>query len=175
MFITMLAVLTAFVSLVFAYFFFWTIHEDFPPASATGPGVFWPSVAGALLLGSWALTLWSRRWNSADQSWLLYAGLGLATLLALAGGAAMCAGPWFTGLNPTTDVYPAIVWLLAIWTAFHAGVGAIMQVYCLARRWAGGMTAKHDIDIHNVALFWHFVAVTAVIAVGVIAFFPLAK
>ena len=31
MFITMLALLTAFVSLVFAYFFFWTIHDDFPP------------------------------------------------------------------------------------------------------------------------------------------------
>ena len=32
MFITMLAILAAFASLVFGYFFYWTIHEDFPPS-----------------------------------------------------------------------------------------------------------------------------------------------
>src|SRR5690606_18080969 len=31
MFITMLGDMTAFISLVFGYFFYWTIHEDFPP------------------------------------------------------------------------------------------------------------------------------------------------
>jgi hypothetical protein len=33
MFITMLADMTAFVCLVFGYFFFWTVHEDFPPVA----------------------------------------------------------------------------------------------------------------------------------------------
>jgi cytochrome c oxidase subunit I+III len=41
--ITMLAVLTAFVSLVFGYFFFWTVRTDFPPRPTLGPGVFWPT------------------------------------------------------------------------------------------------------------------------------------
>jgi cytochrome c oxidase subunit I+III len=50
-----------------------------------------------------------------------------------------------------------------------------MQAYCLARRLAGRMTARHDIDIGNTALFWHFVALTAVIVVAVIAGFPLVK
>jgi hypothetical protein len=48
-------------------------------------------------------------------------------------------------------------------------------VYCIARRVAGRMTAKYDIDIRNVALFWHFVALTTAITVGVIAGFPLVK
>ena len=60
-FITMLADLTAFISIVFGYFYFWTIHEDFPPPGATGPGVFWPALAGVLSLGAWALTLLARR------------------------------------------------------------------------------------------------------------------
>ncbi len=175
MFITMLAVLTAFVSLVFAYFFYWTVHEDFPPENAKGPGVFWPMVGLGLLLGAWLFTLLARRWNSADRAGLFYGGLGLAWGLALAGGAAMLAGPWFTGLDPTRHVYDAIVWLLAIWTALHAATGALMQAYCFARRVAGKMTARYDIDIHNVALFWHFVAVTAVITVATIAGFPLVK
>lgn len=175
MFITMLAVFTAFVSLVFAYFFFWTIHEDFPPGPEVGPGVFWPCIAGGLLLGAWALTVLSRRWNRADRPGLFYPAMALACLLALAGGAAILAGPWTTGLDPSQHVYPATVWILAIWTALHAGVGIIMLLYCIARRWAGAMTARHDIDIHNVALFWHFVAVTASITIAVIAGFPLVK
>jgi cytochrome c oxidase subunit I+III len=173
MFITMLAVLTAFVSLVFGYFFYWTIHEDFPPDPSPGPGVFWPAIGGALLLAAWALTLLARRWNRRDWAVGFYAALLVAALLEVAGAAALLAGPWLTGLDPKSHVYPATVWLLVIWTALHVLVGLIMQLYCIARRLAGRMTARHDIDISNVALYWHFAALTAVITVAVIAGFPL--
>jgi len=173
MFITMLADLTAFVSLVFGYFFFWTVRPDFVPKPTPGPGVFWPVAAAVLLLGAYALTLCARRWNKRDWSAGFYAGLLIAVVLAVGGGAALIAGPWVTGLNPTRHVYPATVWILVIWTAAHVGVGLIMQLYCLARRFAGRMTARHDIDISNVALYWHFVAVTVAITVAVIAGFPL--
>ncbi|HYG81913.1 MAG TPA: cytochrome c oxidase subunit I, partial [Pyrinomonadaceae bacterium] len=144
MFITMLAVLTAFVSLVFGYFFFWTVHEDFPPTPSPGPGGFWPTVAAALLLGAWALTLLARRWNRLDWSIGFYAGLLSAVGLSLAGGAALLAGPWAAGLDPASHVYPATVWVLVIWTAFQAAVGVVMQLYCVARRLAGRMTARYD-------------------------------
>ena len=175
MFITMLADLTAFASLVFGYFFYWTIHEDFPPTNATGPGVFWPSLAALLLLAAWALTLLARRWNRRDQAGAFYLGLVAACALAVGGGVALLAGPWLTGLDPARHVYPATVWILVIWTAFHAAVGAIMQLYCLARRATARMTARHDIDITNVALYWHFTIITALITVAVIAGFPLVK
>ena len=174
-FITMLAMLTAFACLIFGYFFYWTIHQDFPPASATGPGVFWPCTAAALLLSSWLLTLLARRWNRADNATAFFAGLGTAALLTIAGGAAILAGPWLTGLDPKTHVYPAIVWILAIWVAIHAVTGFLMQAFCLAGRAAGRLTARYDIDIWNVTLFWHFTAVTVVITVAVIAGFPLVK
>lgn len=92
---------------------------------------------------------------------------------AVAGGGALLAGPWLTGLDPTQHVYPAIVWMLAIWTSLHVALGVIMQCYCLARRWAGRMTARYDIDIHNVVLFWHFTVLMVIITVAVIAGFPL--
>jgi cytochrome c oxidase subunit I+III len=172
-FITMLAMLSAFISLVFGYFFFWTVRADFPPRPVPGPGVFWPVVATALLIGAWVLTLLGRRWNKNDNVAGFYAGLVVAAALAVAGAAALLAGPWFTGLKPTSHVYPATVWILVIWTAAQAGVGVIMQLYCVARRLAGRMTARYDIDINNVALFWHFTALTAAITVAVIAGFPL--
>lgn len=173
MFITMLADLTAFVSLVFGYFFFWTIHTDFPPDPSPGPGVLWPAVAGGLLLAAWALTILARHWNKRDSSSSFYTALLIAAALAIGGGLALLTGPWVTGLDPVSHVYPATVWILVIWTAAHVVVGLIMQLYCVARRLAGRMTSRYNIDIANVTLYWHFVAITVVITVGVIAGFPL--
>jgi cytochrome c oxidase subunit I+III len=171
-FITMLADLTAFVCLVFGYFFFWTIHENFPPEPLPGPGVFWPVLAAVLLLAAWALTLLARRWNRRDLALRFYLALLSAIALSLAGSGALLAGPFLSELDPANHVYPAIVWMLAIWTALHVVVGVIMQLYCLARRLFGRMTARYDIDITNVALYWHFTILTVLITVLVIAGFP---
>jgi cytochrome c oxidase subunit I+III len=173
MLITMLGVVTAFMSLVFGYFFYWTARPDFPPQPTTAPGVWWPSVALALTLSAWFLTILARRWNRDDASAWFYVAIALAVLMAGAGGAALMAGPWVTRLDPQSHVYGAIVWTLVIWTAAHAALGMIMHAYCAARRLAGRMTARHDQDIVNVTLYWHFVAFTAVVTVAVIAGFPL--
>jgi cytochrome c oxidase subunit I+III len=173
MFIMMLADMTAFVCLVFGYFFFWTIHESFPPAGVDGPGVLWPAVAAGLVLCAWALTLLARRWNRRDFAPGFYAALLGAVGAAALGGAALIAGPVFTGLDPTRHAYQATVWLLVAWTVLHLGVGAIMLLYCGLRRLAGRMTGRFDIDICNVALYWHFALLTVLITTLVIAGFPL--
>jgi cytochrome c oxidase subunit I+III len=173
MLITMLGDLTAFVSLVFGYFFYWTIHAEFPPAGTTGPGVVWPAIGGALLLGAWALTILARRCNRLEAGFAFHFALGAAGVLAVAGAVALVAAPRLTGLDPTQHVYAAIVWILVVWTAVHAGAGVAMHLYCMARRAAGRLTSRFDIDIANVALYWHFVAFTAFVTVAVIAGFPL--
>ncbi|MGE3176076.1 MAG: cytochrome c oxidase subunit I [Vicinamibacterales bacterium] len=173
MFITMLALLTAFASLVFGYFFYWTVHEAFPPPSLPGPGLAWPSAGAGLVVIAWALTLGARAINRRDRAGLFYASVLGATGCAAAGAAALVAGPWLAGMQPTAHVYPATVWLLVAWSVGHLALGMLMLLYCLARRAAGRMTARHDIDMQNVALFWHFCAITVVITVAVIAGFPL--
>lgn len=172
MFITMLAVLTAYICLVFGYFFFWTVRPDFIPKPTPGPGIFWPTVGGGLLLVAWVLTVFSRRFNKNDLPVAFYGAMVGAVVLSLIGSAALVAGPWRTGLDPVTHVYPATVWLLVLWTVFQVTVGVIMHGYCLARRLAGKMTARYDIDISVVTLYWHFTALTVVITVAVIAGFP---
>jgi cytochrome c oxidase subunit I+III len=169
----MLADFTAFISVVFGYFFFWTVHDDFPPAGAPGPGVVWPSLGLALVLGAWLLTLLARRLNRSGAAWTFYAALGTAVVLAAAGVPALLAGPWLSGLDPTSHSHGATVWLLLCWTALHVALGVIMHVYCVARRIAGRMTAAHDMDLHNVVLYWHFTALTALLTVAVVAGFPL--
>lgn len=173
MFITMVGDMTAFISLVFGYFFYWTIHEDFPPNDAVGPGSFWPLVGGALLVAAWILTVFSRRWNRKDRTRLFYAAIAMASLLGIAGSVGLVLGPWTTGMNPSEHVYPAIVWLLVGWTVVHVAVGIVMLGYCAARRAARRMTHRYDADIVNVTLYWHFIALTVFITVMVIAGFPL--
>jgi cytochrome c oxidase subunit I+III len=171
--ITMLADLTAFISIVFGYFYFWTIHDDFPPAGSRGPGVFWPVLAGLLVAAAWGLTLLGRRLNRSGRAKAFHVSLGGGMLLGLLGAAALLAGPWLTGLDPARHAYPATVWLLMIWSSLHVVIGVIMQFYCIARRLAGRMTARHDIDIHNVTLYWHFTGLMVLISVLVGAGFPL--
>ncbi len=84
-------------------------------------------------------------------------------------------GPWTTRLDPTRHAYDAIVWVLVLWASLHNAVGALMQLYCLARSFAGRLTRTHDIDLRNVVLYWHFAAITALVTGAVIALFPLAN
>jgi cytochrome c oxidase subunit I+III len=170
MLVTELAFLTAYLSLIFGYFFYWTVHEDFPPPSIADPDPVWLISGLGLLLGSWGLTALSVRWNREDRGFGAVAAMSGAVGLAAIGGAALLGSS--IGLDPTVHSYPAIVWVLAGWPALQGFVGGIMQLYCIARRLAGRMDARHDMDIVNVLLFWHFVAGTAVLGVLVLAGFP---
>jgi cytochrome c oxidase subunit I+III len=172
-FITMLAAQAAFWCLVFAYFFYWSIHEDFPPTSSSGPGVVWPVIGGAGLVASWALTMVGRNCNKADRPRAFYGSLGGAIVMAMIGIGALAYGPWVTGLDPQQHVYPATVWVLVAWNGLHVLTGLLMQAYCCARRAAGRMTARYDADMENTVVCWHFTAFTAAVTVAVIAGFPL--
>ena len=177
MFITMLADATAFSGLVFGYYFFWTVHADFPPSGPgmDGPGTVWPMVAMGLTLLSWAMTVAARELNARGQVTAARGLLALGIAVTLASLFAGLAGPWLTGLAPKLHVYGAIVWTLAIWTATHAGVGVICQSYTLARSIAGRMTPEHDADIRNITVYFHFLALTAIVTYATIGLFPLAS
>jgi heme/copper-type cytochrome/quinol oxidase subunit 3 len=171
MFITMVGDGTAFASLVFGYFFYWTIHPDFTAGQA-GPGWQWPMAALALFGAAWAAMVAARELNARGSAGLMRLALAVAVLLTLAASAAAFAGPWQHAMQPTAHVYPAIVWVLVMWVLAHAFVGIVMQLYCLARSLGGYLTAEHDLEIHVAALYWHFLAITAVVTFAVIGLFP---
>ncbi|WP_313195152.1 cytochrome c oxidase subunit I [Shinella zoogloeoides] len=171
MFITMAGDGTAYASLMFGYFFYWTIHDDFT-ADHAGPGTLWPLAAALLFTLAWLAMLAARRANEGDRHARTRLWLVLSALLTLAAGCTGLAGPYLTGMDPAAHVYPAIVWVVALWTVVHGGVGVIMQAYCLARSLAGRMSARHDMDLRNVVLYWHFLVITAITSFGVLGLFP---
>lgn len=171
MFITMIGDSTGFASLIFGYFFYWTIHDDFT-AGAPGPGMAWPLIAATLFVGAWLMTLAARHFNGRGQ--VLPARAALLAGLALTAAASVAGfnGPWSHGMDPTAHVYAAIIWVLVGWSLAHAAVGSVMLVYCLARSFAGRLTKSHDMDIRNVSLYWHFLAITTTVTFLVVGLFP---
>ncbi|WP_313529694.1 cytochrome c oxidase subunit I [Shinella sp.] len=171
MFITMTGDSTAYASLMFGYFFYWTIHDDFTAGHA-GPGTLWPLAAAGLFTLAWLAMLAARKANEGDRDARTPLWLAFSALLTFAAGCAGLAGPYLTGMDPTAHVYPAIVWVVTLWTVVHGGVGVIMQAYCLARSLTGRMSARHDMDLRNVVLYWHFLVITAITSFGVLGLFP---
>ncbi len=97
--------------------------------------------------------------------------MALAAALSAVGSYALVMAPRAAGLVASRHAYAAIVWILALWTVVHVGVGVVMHLYCVARRIARRMTARHELDLSVVSLYWHFVAVTAAVTVAVTAGF----
>ena len=75
-------------------------------------------------------------------------------------------------LEPSTHVYPAILWALAVWIVAHAALGTIMQLYCLAGSIFGKLTPRYDADIWNVSLYWNFHILSVLVTCAVMGLAP---
>ncbi|WP_053997562.1 cytochrome c oxidase subunit I [Ahrensia marina] len=170
--ITMLGDSTAFASLIFGFFFYWTAKENFVPsgsdfvlASYLVLGVLSFAVTWATLVGARAL---NRRGSTKTARNLLL----VSALFTIAGTALFCLSVVNSGLEPTSHVYPAIIWAIMVWTVVHTAVGLIMLGYCIAGATFGKLTPEHDADLCNVTLYWHFIIITVVVASLVIGLLP---
>ena len=171
--ITMVGDMTAFVGLVFAYFFFWTIQPDFPPAGIDPPALGWLVAGVALVILSWGVMVLARgRHARGAVAWARWIP-ALSGLPALGALVAFAAAAWDADLQPTRHAYDATCWVLILWLAAHVGAGLVMQGYCAARSLAGRMTPEYDADFWNVALYWHFLLVTGVVTFALLGLFPL--
>ncbi|WP_320177340.1 cytochrome c oxidase subunit I [Roseovarius pacificus] len=172
MWITMLGDATAFASLIFGFFFYWTASSDFPPEGAVHAVSGLVGLAAVGFAASWALTVGARRLNRARVVGAARACVVFAPLMAAGGASALIGSVW--PLEPSAHVYPAVLWALAIWIAAHCGVGVIMQLYCLAGSLLGKLTPRYDADIWNVSLYWHFVTIAALVTCAVLGLAPRA-
>lgn len=173
MFITMIGDTTAFAGLVFAYAFFWTVHQSFPPPGTVPPDEGVVGVGALLLTAGWLLMALAQRSNTAGGKLAAGWALALAPVPAIGGVASLAYAAWAAGLDPTRHAYDATVWVLVLWIGVHLAAGLLMPLYCLARLIAGHMDARHDAELRNSVLFWNFLLVQALVACALIGLFPL--
>ncbi|QQA41915.1 cytochrome c oxidase subunit I [Pelagovum pacificum] len=171
MWITMLGDATAFSSVIFGFFFYWTAKEDFPPEGAAGPTGWLVLLAVVGILAGWALSLLARNRNRAGDLSTTRIALGVAAVATAIGGASLVFS--VLHLDGKEHVYPAVMSAITIWIVAHAAVAVVMQLYCLAGSVFGKMTPRHDADIWNVTLFLHFHAISVLVAGGVMGLAPM--
>ncbi|MBM9596174.1 cytochrome c oxidase subunit I [Roseitranquillus sediminis] len=172
MWITMLADSTAFAGLVFGVFYYWTSNTAFPPPGADFAEP-WLMAGGAVaMVASWAAVLGAREINRRGRTDIARMALVAAPVLAGLGVAGMVAALWLPDLDPTSHVYPAMMWVLVVWTVAHTIAGVVMQCYCLAGTIFGKIDPAHDADLWNTCLFWHFLCLTAIITALVTGLLP---
>ncbi|HEV7372789.1 cytochrome c oxidase subunit I [Arenibaculum sp.] len=163
---------TAYLSLVFSYFFIWTASPEFPPPRFEGGEMAVAAAcAVAMLLGSAAARL-SVHANRRGRH-------GLYQLLLLVNAASFAAGALLmaqtlrmAGLGPTENAYGAVLWMMVSWTGFHVAISLIMTAYCAARGLAGRIDAERYQTLLNSELFWHFTTAVTLASLAVMHLFP---
>ncbi|GGG84909.1 cytochrome c oxidase subunit I [Salipiger pallidus] len=172
-FITMTGDMTAFMGLVFSYFFYWTALPDFFPTADKLPSFGWLLIGTALLLASWLMCV-------AARKLLGQGGRGRAMVLLAGalpvGGLGIGAWAWSAytkGLDPTVHSFDAMVWMLILWLFLHLLLSWLMHLYVAARIWRGICTPDYRADMMNLTLFTHFLALTAVVIFALLALFPI--
>ena len=169
-YITMLGDATAFASIVFAFFFYWTASPDFPPDGARHAAEGWLGLGTLAAALSWGAMWGAKRLNAGEQTGAAKATLIGAILAALVGIGGFVLS--VLDLSPTAQAYPAILCALTVWVGAHLAAGTVMQVYCLAAVFAGKVTPRYDAEMHNVTLYWHFIGPTALITGAVMGLAP---
>ncbi|KPQ05460.1 MAG: cytochrome c oxidase subunit I [Rhodobacteraceae bacterium HLUCCA12] len=170
MWITMLGDATAFASIIFGFFFYWTSQDDFPRDDALHAGGWETALAALALAAAWALVVLARGSDRAGRIGVARIALSAAALCTALGGGALALA--VLPLEPAAHVYPAVICAIALWIGAHAALGFVMQLYCLAGSIAGKLTPRHDADLCNVTLFWHFFVLSSLVACAVIGLAP---
>ena len=163
-------------SLVFSYFFLWTVSPDVWPRDPQAlPALGWPLVSAGLLAASTALVAWSsRRLDTAPpgRQGLLQAALVAAVVLLCASLVVEVQGHRATGLSPRASAYGAVVYMVAALQGLFAVVMACMGLYTMARSVAGLLSRERRATFDNMRLFWYYTAAQGLIGLLVVHGFP---
>jgi cytochrome c oxidase subunit I+III len=156
---------TVFASLVFSYFYLWTVNDAWPPAGTTlPPGAWAVGAAAGWALSSALFVAAERLLDPGRRGWLSAAVAGSIVLMLAAFGADLWS--WHhAGIRPSEHAYGAVVYAVLAWQGLHVAVLLIMAGYTLARSWCGLLDATRRVTVDNTRLFWHYMAAQGVIGI----------
>jgi cytochrome c oxidase subunit I+III len=163
---------TIFASLLFTYFYLWTVRpEQWAPAAALLPDALWPLLSAAGYAGSAALILFGRRAVRAGRVAVTAAIAPAFGLLVLGFGAELI-GQIETELVPTASAYGAAVYVISANQGVHVGALMIMAGFVMARAWTGRLSWERRASYDNTMLLWAYTACQGLVGLAVLHLFP---
>ncbi|PWF49087.1 cytochrome c oxidase subunit I [Massilia glaciei] len=171
--IALLADATVFASLIFAYFFLWTVAPAWPPPPGYGPlALVPPSIGGAALLLSGVAMRWADAANRAGQPRRLQYGCAAAIALALVFIAAQLIGLHLGAVPAKLHAYGALVHTISGYQLVHAAAAVLMACFVVLRARAGYIDCGRPVEPQVTALFWSYMVMQWVVGYVVIYIFP---
>ena len=157
MVVLLLVVGTIFVSLIFSYYFLWTVNAGkWPPDEVARPGA--ASFFAALILyaaASLAMAAASRKLRRDRPVALLWL-LPIGIVLAFGAWGLDLKAHLDTGLRPDARAYGAVVYTFIAIQGICLTTTAIMGFYTMARRIAGMIDRERRVTFDNTMLFWQY-------------------
>jgi cytochrome c oxidase subunit I+III len=164
-------------SLIFSYYFLWTVSPEVWPAASGRevPGPGWPLVGAACLgLSSAVVAYASRTLRSAGRGvWAVPFGLMLAMPLLVGALAVEIYGQWQVGLRPTESSYGAIVYMTSALQGVFVGALVIMAIYTIVRTLFGLIDAQRRATFDNTMLLWHYTVGQGLVGLALVHLSPL--
>ena len=165
-----------FASLVFTYFFLWTVSpEVWLVAEEKLPAFRYPLAAALLLVGSSALIAYaSRALKSARMHghWPVRIALLLALSLLVAVLGIDLYSQWQTGLRPIESSYGAVVYTVIALQGFFVATVGVMGLYTLARSLCGLLNAERRATFDNTLLLWHYTVIQGLVGLALVHLSP---
>jgi cytochrome c oxidase subunit I+III len=155
-------------SLVFAFFYLWTIApQGWPPEGWGVMSLSW-SIAAAVLwcLSSAAMAI-ARKRLALDSRAGLVLTLTVALLIAWAAFACNLQALITNGLRPGEHAYAATLGTMAAWQGLHVVLLTFMALFTMARAGAGLVDSVRRNVFDNTRIMWHYSVVQGLIVLVV--------
>ena len=160
---------SVYASLVFTYFFLWTVSSGaWPPAPFALPD----GASSILAVAGYAFAAVAMAWSSRalDRSRTGVAAWGLVAGIVVLAGAY-----WFdlqavrsVEIGAAAHAYGAAAHALLSWQGLHVLLVAIVTVYVLARFRAGLVDARHRVTFDTLRLLWLYTAAQGLVTAFVL-------
>ncbi|HEY0845724.1 MAG TPA: cytochrome c oxidase subunit I [Noviherbaspirillum sp.] len=170
--ITLLADATLFLSLVFAYFFLWTVSPAWPPAEDHDADLLLPAAGLTALIVSSVLVWWGEsavrqgRMHRFRLAWTF--AIALALLFVLTQTLAIVG----SAISARAHAYGALLHAITGFQFIHVAIAVLMAGFTLLRSRASRAGGQRPIAAQVTALFWHYTVLQWLVGFSTIHLFP---
>jgi len=159
-------------ALIFGALFLAVVAPGWPPPALLEADPFLSLLAlcgllAAPLCSGLGLRALRRGGVGACAIWMLLGG-GAGVLAA----ASLAAMPLLHGPDPTSHAHAAVAWVLSLYVALHAALGAVMAGFAALRCGAGYVSARRDLAPRNTGLWQGYTAMAGLAALGLLQVWP---
>ncbi|QKT04663.1 cytochrome c oxidase subunit I [Ectothiorhodospiraceae bacterium 2226] len=170
--IALLADGALFASLVFGYFFLWTVSDAWPPTGYDMLELTMPALALAAVVLSSAGPAYARRALLRGRPMGAVVGLLFGLLLAGLYGLLQWRVLQALPFGATEHAYGALVYTIVVFHLVHMAMAVMIAFITLLKALGGYLTPTRCVDIHVTNLFWHYTVAMWVVSFAVVHVFP---